>query len=98
MKISTGYLTGNLDGDGEPLGDGSYPSDHHEAYGQTLLEALQERFPAAEISVDHQHASGSLPFPLQTHVEADLPSIEDDVKDEVFEIANQAYGNWIQTL
>jgi hypothetical protein len=84
MKITTGFLTGNLTADSSVDLNASAAE-----YARQLTAAIQSAFPDAEVSVDYQDASGELPYPLKTQVDGDTDALDcaavDQIAGDLFE-------------
>lgn len=94
MTISTGFLSGDLLGDGI---DGT--TEQCQDYRASLVEAIRREYPDAEIDVDYQAASGVTPRSLRTSVtiEGDYESVTlDELHDRVEEIRGEVWEVWVR--
>jgi len=88
MKITTGFITGNLIGDATGLDEAATSA----CYARLLTSAIQAAYPDADVSVDYQFAYGEVPRPLITHVDGDTDTDEcrdiDAIAEEVFSMGD----------
>ena len=92
MKITTGFLTGNLITDDNGLDIAATAA----CYARLLTDAIQAAYPDADVDVDWQDAYGELPYPLKTQVDGDTDHEDcqsiDEIAEEVFS-AGEFYVN-----
>jgi hypothetical protein len=90
MKITTGFLSGNLTGDSDIDLDATAQN-----YADLLTEKLREAYPDAEIEVDWQDAEGVVPYSLQTSVDGDTEHEEVAAIDSIAERVFEAGEFWV---
>lgn len=90
MKITTGFLTGNVIVDDTNL---DVPATAAE-YARLLTMSIQNAYPRANVSVDWQDAGGCVPHSLQTAVHG-APDYKQElvIIDHVESIKNSVFSD-----